>query len=563
MQSGIGKVVCCGVVAVLALVGIVAALTTALSEGKPGSRDRQTPPVAVTISRETTAITEPLRDGYPDYVAALNLRFGREVTPENNAAVLFWQAVGPGEINDDYRANYFQMLGIPPLPEKGDYFVDFDKYLAQQNETEPRTGPATKPLAWHEVRTQVNRLNARPWSRQEFPQFAGWLAANEKPLALVVEASKRPRRYDPLVGTEKTRLIAVLLPAPMQYKTVADTLAARATLRLHEGKVAEAWEDLLTCHRLARLLGQGPMEIDVCCAGAPSELACAGNQVLLQHAQLTAAQIREMREDLNRLPPLPTMADILDVGERFAYLDTVVNSCCRGWPASMAGLDRVGEAEGLQNLEELEEVRGLSSTTKSLVHHSATTPIDWDLILRMSNSWFDKIVAAYRKPTRAERRESLHKIDEDLQRLKETVNDLASLDREMQRRPRQALSTRLGEVLLVMFSPPVEALDELETRTAMRFELDKLAFALAAYRADLGSYPAKLADLVPKYVAEVPEDWFNEADLQYRREGDGFLLYSVGINGKDDGARSYNDRPGSGDDLVVRLPASRVENEKP
>ena len=28
---------------------------------------------------------------------------------------------------------------------------------------------------------------------------AEWLAANEKPLAMIVEGCKRPRRYDPLV----------------------------------------------------------------------------------------------------------------------------------------------------------------------------------------------------------------------------------------------------------------------------------------------------------------------------------------------------------------------------
>ena len=45
------------------------------------------------------------------------------VTPENNAAVLFWKAMGPAVISKGYRERYFQMLGIPPLPEKGDYFV--------------------------------------------------------------------------------------------------------------------------------------------------------------------------------------------------------------------------------------------------------------------------------------------------------------------------------------------------------------------------------------------------------------------------------------------------------
>jgi hypothetical protein len=90
----------------------------------------------------------------------------------------------------------------------------------------------------------------------------------------------------------------------------------------------------------------------------------------------------------------------------------------------------------------------------------------------------------------------------------------------------------------------------------MQFELIRLAFALAAYRADQGAYPLKLADLVPKYVAKVPQDIFNDSELHYRREGDGYLLYSVGPNGKDDGGKSFDDcKAAEGwDDVVVRVP---------
>ena len=100
---------------------------------KPNSQSPAKPRVLVTISKATTYITEPLRqDGYPDYVAALNQRFSRGVTPQNNAAVLFWKAVGPSSINKKRRAEYFQMLGIPPLPEEGDYLVDLFSYADQQ-----------------------------------------------------------------------------------------------------------------------------------------------------------------------------------------------------------------------------------------------------------------------------------------------------------------------------------------------------------------------------------------------------------------------------------------------
>ena len=94
-------------------------------------------------------------------------------------------------------------------------------------------------------------------------------------------------------------------------------------LRVDEGKVDEAWEDLLACHRLARLAGQGPTLVDALVAIAVDGMACAGDQGLLQHARLTPAQIARMRADLDKLPPLPKMVDKINVGERFMYLDCV------------------------------------------------------------------------------------------------------------------------------------------------------------------------------------------------------------------------------------------------
>ncbi|MGA2259294.1 MAG: hypothetical protein ABSG53_31865 [Thermoguttaceae bacterium] len=86
----------------------------------------------MTISKETTYITGPLRkDGYVDYIAALNQRFREGVTPENNAAVPFLKAMWPAEIDRKYRDEYCRMLDIRPLPEKGDYFVTIEKYVAK------------------------------------------------------------------------------------------------------------------------------------------------------------------------------------------------------------------------------------------------------------------------------------------------------------------------------------------------------------------------------------------------------------------------------------------------
>ena len=80
-----------------------------------------------------------------------------------------------------------------------------------------------------------------------------------------------------------------------------------------------------------------------------------------------------------------------------------------------------------------------------------------------------------------------------------------------------------------------------------------LAFALAEHHADTGKYPVALADLKPKYVTAVPEDLFTGKPLKYTKTDSGYLLYSVGVNGKDDGGKFYADTP-PGDDLGVRMP---------
>jgi hypothetical protein len=90
----------------------------------------------------------------------------------------------------------------------------------------------------------------------------------------------------------------------------------------------------------------------------------------------------------------------------------------------------------------------------------------------------------------------------------------------------------------------------------MEFEVTMLGFALAAYHGDHGCYPAKLAELVPRYVADIPKDVFSGDDLIYKREGDGYLLYSVGPNGVDDDGKGYDDRTydETWDDISIRVP---------
>ncbi len=65
--------------------------------------------------------------------------------------------------------------------------------------------------------------------------------------------------------------------------------------------------------------------------------------------------------------------------------------------------------------------------------------------------------------------------------------------------------------------------------------LAQAALALKAYKNKEGSYPDSLEELRQVIAWELREDPFSGEDLVYKREGDGFLIYSIGPNLKDDG----------------------------
>ena len=79
------------------------------------------------------------------------------------------------------------------------------------------------------------------------------------------------------------------------------------------------------------------------------------------------------------------------------------------------------------------------------------------------------------------------------------------------------------------------------------------------------AYPDKLEDLVPAWIPEIPLDPMTQAPFKYKRlEGDGFEIYSVGWNGRDDqGISSKSGRhfalEGLPDDLLWRVEGASVK----
>ena len=205
----------------------------------------------------------------------------RGVTAENNAAIPFWQAVGPKDIPKDKREQFFKILGIPPLPEDGHYLVQLYEHLAQAKD-----GPAAGTPEWmkwsDDIVDQSRIAQSRPWSRKEFPILASWLDINAKPLEIICAGAGRSRFFEPLIVKPNGSLLDSLDIMDLSgFRCAVELLRLRAMQHVAEGKIDDAWRDLLVCHRLARLEGQKAFLVDGLVARALEQRACDGDVALV------------------------------------------------------------------------------------------------------------------------------------------------------------------------------------------------------------------------------------------------------------------------------------------
>ena len=510
--------------------------SSALPAGEPGRAapdkgEKKWQP-KFTIGKETTYVTGPLRkDGTIDYAAALNEWLSKGVTPENNANVLFWKAFGPHPEGPTIPAEFFKLLGYQP-PERGDYFISLLPYLKNRLRVEGR-----KQV--DKIFEQIAQATQRPWTAQEYPRIASWLKANGHPLTLVAEGTRRRYFFSPLVTPKEGGLIQALDCGVQQCCFLAQALCARAMLRVAQGRHDEAWQDLLACHSLGRLVARGGTMIDELVGVAIDSSASSADLAYLAHARLTGTQIMACLHDLKRLPHMPAVADKVNLHERFLFLETM-SLLAHGGPDALAAL-----------------IEDRTSKAPTLEEKAALAKIDWDPALRSGNREYERVVAALRLQDRQRRENELDKQIEDIE---SRVKRMAS---EKKAKTIPVLGSHpqlLAGIHVGLWTAGVRKVIHASDRVTQIESNLHVAFALAAYRAEHGRYPMKLDALAPKYFRQVPQDLFSGKPLLYRPSANGYLLYSVGVNGKNDRGRMETDDPAA-DDLVVRMPLPELHRK--
>ena len=178
-----------------------------------------------------------------------------------------------------------------------------------------------------------------------------------------------------------------------------------------------------------------------------------------------------MRDNLDRLPAAPRVTDKMVICERFYYLDAVCRMAReRGIKTSELAIAGTIVPEQMAFWNSIDEA-------------AAAGVLDWDLILRLGNSRFDRIVETIQEPAQARRRAAQARLDLEIRKQNDESRDKLKLGIRMFFNRRDAVSESIGHSLYALFTTGLRLAAYSQDDSLVRLDLTRLGFALAAYRA--------------------------------------------------------------------------------
>ncbi|HZZ73176.1 MAG TPA: hypothetical protein VFE24_13050 [Pirellulales bacterium] len=502
-------------------------------------RDLEAIPFPLTLGKQTTVLSGPLRpDGQVDYLRYLNDQAARGATEQNNAAVSLVRALGPANLNPDQQQALLKSLGIESLADRGSFFIPLADYIHRRLEQSGRMGDGAEEM--EKYRVQFEKSIFEPWSTLDAPALAGWLAANEAPIRVLREAAGRSQFFLPLLTEHPTETIRNAVP-PVGFESAGwlwQMLLVNVNHSFGERDFALACDDLRALDRLSSGLAQTldlatPMNYETSIVQL-----CEVERAAANSGKLSAAEIRKLRDLIARMPPVEVMTPRWRAYQRFLVLDTLVDDLRAG-----ATIERAADSAEPCEFGPLLRAAGRWRTSS-------------DEAARTLNQWCDRLERSEsaagvnpRAPKLAALAAQQKQLEGDLNSWRAAVQDLFGTPAV---RARLLAAQRFEQTLLA----PALVGARSAARARTLWQLTQIACALAAYRAEHGAFPRDLKALAPPDAAEPRGDLYHGTPFVYEPTVEGYRLYSMGENGRDDRGRDTWDeeRQYQQDDISIEFP---------
>ena len=287
-----------------------------------------------------------------------------------------------------------------------------------------------------------------------------------------------------------------LFPQYAKMRQAARWLSAKSKLCAHDGQIDEALQWARVSLRMSEHAAQDPILIGQLVAVACQSIACAQAQEALDAWALPPEAAREMIEHL-RTVDMRTPFRNAFAGERAMGLD---------W---------------------FEMIRDEALSADEFFDQSAPP---WQLLATLYSSGFgrpffnnDQIIY--------------------LQFMREQMVVLNNAPPTERKRYAQELAFNIPKIAVVsnMLMPVFARSADKRDQSIANLDLFEIALHAELYYAERGEWPADLQALQDTLSYELPQDPFASAAYHYRREPDGFVAWSVGMDFDDDGGHGPKD----------------------
>lgn len=350
------------------------------------------------------------------------------------------------------------------------------------------------------------------------PDLADYLSLpeNREAIELVQRAASMEQCFTPVFGDAGGSVVGILLPNLSHYRFLAKLLVVEGRRLESEGNFEKAIELYLTVIRMGEQVGRGITIIEGLVGIAVWKVAHeAIIQQVLRH-EASVEQLNRIESKLvERAKSIPTIDKGLDSEARMG--PGVVDEICSrpfqlsyglsaamsyGDPGSLMGTGG-SEADGWAKLEL--RIGQLFLPDRTVKGHM--------------NDYYDAI----KRQAKAGRRESAKDSFDEEQYVKEKVP--------------------AWDVLSRTLLPSLSRAQYLFERLRADAALGRVVVAIMEFSGKNEGHPPKsLSELGDADVQKSFEDPFSGQPMQYRATTDGWLVYSFGLNLKDDGGRMSQKR---------------------
>ncbi len=330
------------------------------------------------------------------------------------------------------------------------------------------------------------KLPARtePLAEETKGLIAQYLADNQQPLELLHKAAAiKHCRYpvDLSIGHETQ------VPYISDIRRGARLLSLEAVLHSEDNKARLAARSVTSIFAIAHSLAKEPMIISQLVSTACRGLAISSLERIVNRVEFTDEQLVKLTQTVSNAEALSTMSWAF-AGERCMGISMLKD------PASL-NLGGVGYKVPSALVLELYKALGLA---------------DRDAVIYLD--LINDCMETTQLP--------LHQ----RQRAAETIEA-------------KFKATSKSHILLYAIMPAFSRIITINISSIAHLSTARVALAVQRYRLATGNLPDTLADLVPTYLDTVPKDPFDGRSLRYEKLETGFIVYSVGLDGIDDGGK--------------------------